>query len=63
MDENHVCRAMCDVCYETDLGVRYSHLGKDVLFKCRRCEPQNFEQYSRQDIDSWLNGGDSYVDP
>ena len=63
MDQNHVSKSLCDTCFETDLGVRYMHLGKEIHFECRRCNPQAFERYSREDVDSWLNGGSAYVDP
>lgn len=55
-NQNEICRASCDSCKETDLGVMFSHLGAPVLFQCRRCDPKNFEVQSRRDIDSWLSG-------
>ena len=57
------CRNLCDSCYETDLGVMHYHQGEAIIFECRRCNPEGFEKAARRDIDRWLDGGCSQVNP
>lgn len=61
MDSNDTIRTTtCDVCHTIKVPCReFHHLGAPVLTACRTCQPANFEETARRDIDAWLAGGDT----
>jgi len=57
MNERCIVTRICDHCGKHAPGIEYYHMDTPVYFTCHTCEPQTFEAKARQDIDSWLNGG------
>lgn len=53
-----ISTSTCDECGTRAPGVDHTHLGSSVLFLCKHCSPQGFAAVAKQDVDSWLAGGD-----
>lgn len=56
MANDHISTDTCDTCGQKGPVRVFHHRGEPVLTQCRHCDPNNFENQARQDIDEWLAG-------
>lgn len=58
---DYIFTETCDCCGTRGAALLHHHNGTPVLAVCQACGPINFEMRSRQDIDAWLAGGDTFA--